>query len=65
MSGVNAVQVVTNQERRDWIGFQEAVGPPFMGGVMVHGPIKEIRPREGFLNMWQSLRSIVLIKDVL
>jgi hypothetical protein len=51
MSRVNTVQLITNPNRRDRIGFQEAVGPPFERVVMVHGREQEERRiRKGILN---------------
>ena len=59
MSRVNPVQVVTNPDRRDRIGFEEAVGPPFEGVVMVHGHEREeIGPREGILNFVEQQEAV-------
>lgn len=67
MGRVNPVQPVTNPDGRDWIRFEEAVGPPFERVVMVHRcEREEIRPGEGILNFLEQQKAVMgLRKDPL
>ena len=59
MSRVNSIEVVTDPDRRNRVGFEEAVGPPFEGVVVMHRPEREeVGPREGILNFVEQQKAV-------